>query len=84
MAAAVAYGRPAPPPPALVHLIGRSSTFSGYDDVAASGEGRIVLIKSPKSGASLLSLGNFEWQLASARSRSRPAVRAALEGRWQL
>jgi predicted acylesterase/phospholipase RssA len=72
------------PPPALVHLIGRSSAFSGDDDVAASGEGRVVLVKSPKAGVSLLSLGDFEWQLASARSRARPAVRAALEGRWQF
>lgn len=73
---------PAPPPPALVHLIGRSSAFSGADDVEAMGEARVVLVRSPRSRASLVSLRDFEFQAASARSRSRPAMRAALEGRW--
>ena len=75
---------PSPPPPALVHLIGRSSAFSGADDVSAMGEKRVVLVRSPKSRASLVSLRDFEFQVASARSRARPAVRAAIEGRWSF
>lgn len=76
----------AAPPPALVHLIGRSSAFSGDDDVARTGETRVILVKSPKAGVSLVSLGGaaFDFQLASARSRARPAMRDAVEGRWSF
>ena len=61
-------------PPCLVHVIERSSTFSGDDDVEASGEPRVHVVRSPKSGVSLLSLGDFDGAWEAARERARPAA----------
>uniref|UniRef100_A0A7S1SMC6 PNPLA domain-containing protein n=1 Tax=Tetraselmis chuii TaxID=63592 RepID=A0A7S1SMC6_9CHLO len=56
-------------PPALVHLIGRSSPFSGNDNVCLI-EKDVTVVKSPKSGMSLLSLGDFNAQRVVARERA--------------
>lgn len=54
----------------VVHLIGRSSPFSGNDSVSSSDSGDIEVICSPKSGVSLWDLGDFEDQFESARMRA--------------
>lgn len=54
--------------PTLVHLITRSSPFSGADAIAA--ESDVVVVRSPKSGVSLNSLGNFEEHFDAAYQRS--------------
>eukprot|EP00951_Prasinocladus_malaysianus_P042251 scaffold509253_cov47-Prasinocladus_malaysianus.AAC.1 len=45
-------------PPALVHLIGRSSPFSG-NDMLQTDEKKVTMVKSPKSGVNFFSLGKF-------------------------
>lgn len=65
------------PPPALVHLVERSSQLSGADDVAATGEKKITVCRSPKSGANFFALGNFEDQVSAAYARAQPAIAAA-------
>jgi len=55
---------------ALVHLIHRSSPFSGKDDVMQMGEGNFHLVKSPKSGKSLLSFGDSQSQFRNAACRA--------------
>lgn len=60
--------------PALVHVIGRSSPFSGDDDVERMGEEDIVVVNSPKSGQSLVSLGDFEDQRRMAYERTLLAL----------
>eukprot|EP00884_Botryococcus_braunii_P005983 jgi/Botrbrau1/15386/Bobra.43_2s0014.1 len=57
-------------PPVLLHLVERSSRFSGNDDVNASGEKDVLVVRSPRSGVSFFSLGNFGGQLESARLRT--------------
>ena len=52
----------------------RSSPFSGDDDITASGEANIAVFNSPKSGVSLISLGDFEADLAKSASRARPQI----------
>lgn len=68
------------PPTALVHLIGRSSPFSGADDVKATGERDVVLVQSPRSGVSFFDLGDFEGQMSGAYIRALPPV-SAVAGR---
>ena len=65
---------PAPPPPCLVHVIARSSPFSGADDPAAAGEAGVHVVRSPKSGVSFFSLGDFDRQFDAARRRARPVL----------
>lgn len=67
------------PPPAVVHLIRRSSPFSGADDVQATGERRVTVVRSPKSGVSLWSLGDVGGQYEAARERAMPAAYAVME-----
>lgn len=67
-------------PPAVVHLIGRSSPFSGADDVLATGEQQVTVIRSPKSGVSFFDLGDFEGQMSAARERALPAVAKLADG----
>ncbi len=67
------------PPPAVVHLIRRSSPFSGADDVEATGERRVTVVRSPKSGVSLWSLGDVGGQFEAARERAVPAAYAVME-----
>lgn len=59
---------------ALVHVIGRSSPFSGVDDVENMGEEGILVVHSPKSGQSLISLGDFEDQRRMAYERTALAL----------
>ncbi|GLI64293.1 hypothetical protein VaNZ11_007477 [Volvox africanus] len=65
-----------PPPPCLVHVIDRSSPFSGFDDTTAMGESSIVVIKSPRSGANFFDLGSFEAHMDAASNRARPLLAA--------
>ncbi|EFJ50631.1 hypothetical protein VOLCADRAFT_120607 [Volvox carteri f. nagariensis] len=67
---------PRPPPPCLVHVIDRSSPFSGLDDTTAMGESHIVVVKSPRSGANFFDLGSFEEHMEAARERARPHLAA--------
>lgn len=64
------------PKPAIIHLIGRSSPFSGNDDTSAFKETRdITLVYSPKSGASLWDLNDFDRQFELARQRALPVLK---------
>ncbi|KAL3138940.1 hypothetical protein ABBQ32_005753 [Trebouxia sp. C0010 RCD-2024] len=65
------------PPRALVHLVERSSQMSGTDDVAATGEKKITVCRSPKSGANFFALSNFEEQVSAAYARAQPTIAAA-------
>lgn len=62
-------GESGPPPSGLtlVHLIGRSSPFSGAE--AVSDDRNVIVLRSPKSGVSLTSLGDFEQAFAAAHQR---------------
>jgi len=62
------------PPPCLVHIIERSSPFSGADNPAATGEADVHVVRSPKSGVNFFDLGNFEQQFDAARRRARPLL----------
>lgn len=64
-------------PPLLVHVISRSSPFSGYDDVLATGEPDLYLVNSPRSGVNFFDLGDFHGQLEAAYQRSQPVIRQA-------
>jgi predicted acylesterase/phospholipase RssA len=62
-------------PPAVVHLIGRSSPFSGNDDTAGLAAQGATVLRSAKSGASLWDLdSSFDDQFEAARRRARPAL----------
>jgi len=67
----------APLPPCLVHVIERSSPFSGEDDAAATGEAALHVVRSPKSGVSFFDLGAFGEQFSGARGRALPVVQRA-------
>jgi hypothetical protein len=60
----------------LVHLISRSSPFSGNEVVAVSDN--VVVCRSPKSGVSLNSLGDFQQHFDAAYTRSKEQLRTAL------
>lgn len=62
------------PPPALVHVIERSSPFSGDDDVEAAGECDVTVIRSPKSGVNFFNLGDFDSQMDRAYQRARHLI----------
>jgi predicted acylesterase/phospholipase RssA len=62
-------------PLTLVHVIARSSPFSGPDAVQA--EDGIFVVKSPKSGESLLSLQNFKPQFDASFAKTTAALQAA-------
>jgi hypothetical protein len=82
-AAAVARGARAAqrPPPCLVHIIERSSPFSGADDPAATGEVDVHVVRSPKSGVNFFDLGDFDQQFDGARRRARPMIEQLLTER---
>lgn len=61
-------------PHCLVHVIERSSPFSGFDDTHATGEHGIHVVRSPKSGVSFFDLGDFDRQFDAARRRARTAL----------
>lgn len=64
----------------LVHLISRSSPFSGKEEVER-GDNGVVVLRSPKSGVSLTSLGEFDEHYAAAYQRSCSALEEGL--RWE-
>ncbi len=63
-------------PPCLVHVIERSSPFSGADDCAV-GEKDVHVVRSPRSGANFLDLGEFTEQFNTARRRAQPVLERA-------
>lgn len=70
------------PPPCLVHVIKRSTPWSGNDDALGTGEPHIKLLHSPKSGVNFFDLGDFAQQMETASLRAQPAlqeVRAAAD-----
>ncbi|PNH03908.1 hypothetical protein TSOC_009991 [Tetrabaena socialis] len=58
------------PPTCLVHVIERSSPFSGSDDMTATGESHILVVKSPRSGANFFDLGAFDDTMSLAAERA--------------
>mmetsp|Transcript_27525 Transcript_27525/g.70753 ORF Transcript_27525/g.70753 Transcript_27525/m.70753 type:complete len:328 (-) Transcript_27525:98-1081(-) len=62
-----------PEPPALVHLIGRSSPFSGNDNICGNELG-VTVVRCPKSGVSLFSLGDFNAQRIIAKERASAII----------
>jgi len=80
----------AAPPPALVHLISRSSPFSGGDAIDRCGERDLHVVRSGKvrfREANLWDLGDFSGMMARSRSKAVPAVSAVaapLRGRAPL
>ncbi|KXZ47273.1 hypothetical protein GPECTOR_36g125 [Gonium pectorale] len=71
---------PLRPPPCLVHVIDRSSPFSGFDDTSATGESHIVVVKSPRSGANFFDLGSFDDAMEAARHRAEARLLALRRG----
>jgi len=55
--------------PALVHLISRSSPFSGNDSLETLGN-NVAVVRSPKSRASLWNLNGYDIQFEAARERA--------------
>lgn len=53
-----------------MHVIERSSPFSGSDDTEAAGESSIHVVRCPKSGVNFFDLGNFEQQFSDAHQRA--------------
>lgn len=62
----------------LVHLISRSSPFSGREEVEGGPEAGVVVLRSPKSGVSLTSLGEFDEHYDAAYQRSCSALAEGL------
>lgn len=62
----------------LVHLISRSSPFSGREEVAHGADAGVVVLRSPKSGVSLTSLGDFDDHYDAAFRRSCSALEEGL------
>jgi predicted acylesterase/phospholipase RssA len=65
----------------VVHLIGRSSPFSGNDAVAEQTgptQVEVRVVHSPKSGASLWDLSGFEEQYVHARERAMPLLKSLM------
>lgn len=54
------------PPPAVVHIVGRSSPFSGSDTVSEGNSKDAIFVFSPKSRASLFQLKDFDIQFQAA------------------
>jgi hypothetical protein len=65
-------------PPCLVHIIERSSPFSGADDAEASGEERVQFVRCPKSGVNFFDLGDFERQFDIAKQRASTNLKTYL------
>jgi hypothetical protein len=67
-------------PPCLVHIIERSSPFSGADDAEASGEEAVQVMHCPKSGVNFFDLGDFERQFDIAKQRAHSNLEIYLAG----
>ncbi|KAK9798167.1 hypothetical protein WJX73_004204 [Symbiochloris irregularis] len=65
-------------PRAAVHLVSRSSPFSGTDDVRGSGEAGVSVFRSPRSRKTLLSMGDWQSQMSASHQYSAEALQ-----RWQ-
>jgi len=65
-------------PPCLVHVIERSSPFSGADDAEAAGEEAVQVVRCPKSGVNFFDLGDFERQFNIAKQRASSRLEAYL------
>jgi hypothetical protein len=65
-------------PPCLVHIIERSSPFSGSDDAEASGEDGVQVVRCPKSGVNFFDLGDFDRQFSIARERASSSLQSYL------
>jgi hypothetical protein len=65
-------------PPCLVHIIERSSPFSGADDAEAAGEEGVQVVRCPKSGVNFFDLGDFERQFEGAKQRTGSSLEAYL------
>ncbi len=61
-------------PGCLVHVIGRSSPFSGADDAVATGEKSLLVVHSPKAQANLTDLGSFQEHMEASRARALPEL----------
>lgn len=62
------------PPPAVVHIVGRSSPFSGSDTVSEGYSKDAIFVFSPKSRASLFELKDFDIQFQSAYASTMHAI----------
>jgi len=49
--------------------------LSGFDDVSSRPAEGVYVVKSPESGVSLLSLGDFECHFDACKDRVRPTLR---------
>lgn len=65
-------------PPCLVHVIERSSPFSGADDAEASGEEAVQVVRCPKSGVNFWDLGAFDLQFCIAKDRASSSLESYL------
>eukprot|EP00878_Enallax_costatus_P001001 GHUV01001133.1.p1 GENE.GHUV01001133.1~~GHUV01001133.1.p1 ORF type:complete len:379 (+),score=111.33 GHUV01001133.1:278-1414(+) len=61
-------------PPCLVHIIERSSPFSGTDDAEAAGEAAVHFVRCPKSGVNFFDLGDFDRQFTEAFQRASTSL----------
>jgi len=61
-------------PPCLVHVIERSSPFSGSDDAEACGEEAVQVVRCPKSGVNFFDLGDFDRQFNIAKQRASSSL----------
>lgn len=62
------------PPPAICHIISKSSPWSGFDDAHATGEPEIFIVRSPKSGVNFFDLGDVDRHMQEAYERARPVT----------
>jgi hypothetical protein len=54
----------------------------GDDDVAATGEDRVLVVRSPRAGVHFWSLGDFDGARDAARARAAGAVAASVAAGW--
>ncbi|GMH33314.1 hypothetical protein BSKO_01148 [Bryopsis sp. KO-2023] len=70
---------PASVPDALVHVISRSSPFSGTDDITKSGERRVAYLESSKSGVNFFDIGDYKGQMMATRDRAMRVIQRVEE-----
>eukprot|EP00210_Caulerpa_lentillifera_P000831 g804.t1 len=64
-------------PDAIVHLIARSLPFGGVDKVRETGERRVTLFQSNKSGRNIFSLGDYQNEMIETYNRLTPSISEA-------
>jgi len=64
-------------PDAIVHLIRRSSPFSGTERVRETGEKRVSLLYSEKSGRNFFSFGDYQKEMIETFQRLTPTISGA-------